>query len=199
MKKVLSISLILIGLVSCSTQETEETSVKIRDFNYQEIENGDIILKRGKGYVSSTIVNFLKEDVPLSHCGIIIKNQDSCFIIHSVAIEVSGHDGLQTTSISAFLDDSYQESVYVVRPKAPDSLRQAYALKAQELLDQKVPFDYDFNLNDQEKLYCSEMIYVLFDETSQNTCFLKKKFNDKEVILFQSFLDTTHFEMIKKY
>ena len=80
-----------------STENKKETisiADKYKDakpkFDYSILEEGDIILKRGIGQVSTLMIKYLDEKIPLSHCGIIIKEDTSHFVIHSIAKEYTG-------------------------------------------------------------------------------------------------------------
>jgi hypothetical protein len=203
MKKIVIRAFVFLLLACNPPVETDVDVISeenVISFNYHNLENGDIIIKRGKGFVSNMIVKYLKEDIPISHCGIIIVENESVYIIHSVAKEISARDGIQTASIDDFLNDSYKESLFIVRPHFHDSVIKAnYLAKAKAYLQLKIPFDYDFNLEDESKIYCSELIYCCYDKDDRTEIFKTKLVNGQKVVLFNSFLNDRHFEIIDKY
>jgi hypothetical protein len=157
------------------------------------LEDGDIILKMGKGNISRIIADQLKEPVPFSHCGIIVKEADSIYIIHSVAKEVSGSDGLQTISLQDFFNDSYYGSLWISRVKNGENKKDEISKRAKIYLEKKLPFDYDFDISDNSKIYCSELVYNVLLETYNEDFFLKKESTQTNFLTFNSLIDSTKF------
>ncbi len=166
-------------------------------FDYSILEGGDIVLKRGIGQVSVLIIKFLGEKVPLSHCGIIIKESEQYFVIHSLAKEYTGIDGVQKTSLTHFLEDASLKDAYFVRHKSSRQVRKQIADKAADYLHQQVPFDYNFDNSDTTTFYCLEFLDHALKKVIKKEIVKKKKFGQSEALLLNSFLDTTNFEIIK--
>ena len=159
------------------------------------LQDGDIILRRGYGFVSSRIVETLNDTLDVSHCGIIVLT-DSCWsVVHSIPGHFSlfpKEDGVIITSLSEFVEDSYHNSIIITRLKR-DSLYQI-AQKALNYAERKIPFDYDFNYNDTTSLYCSELILrILEDEFALTLQTLGAKNTPPP---FSVFMNTDYFEMV---
>ncbi|MBA3899723.1 MAG: hypothetical protein H0X62_05850 [Bacteroidetes bacterium] len=195
MKKIISVFLFFIFIYACGTPEEAEKEPTI---NFAEIhsliEDGDIIVKRGKGAVSNLIAKNLKERVPLSHCGIIVFENDTLYIIHSVAKELSGRDGVQTISLEEFLDDSHIGSVFVSRVKLCKT--NTISKFAKEQLEKRTPFDYEFDLKSKDAIYCTELVSDVLLKSQGQDMFKQKTINGKPVLTFNSLLDTTLFNII---
>ncbi len=129
------------------------------------LQDGDIILRKGYGFVSNQIIETLKDSLNISHCGIIVQI-DSCWsVVHSTPGYFSipfKDDGVIITSLSKFMESSYPNSIIITRLKR-DHLSQI-AEKALNYAERKVPFDYDFNYNDTTSLYCSELILRILED-----------------------------------
>lgn len=161
------------------------------------IQDGDIILRYGYGFVSDMIVEQLHEPYRLSHCGIICKN-DSSIVIHSVSSTVSPFDGMQYQSLSSFVKDSKKNSVIIVRFKPNDKRmgRGLISKRAYYYLSRKVSFDHRFDIADSSKVYCSELIYLILKNEYGDDIF-KDKMNTKlDHFRYAAFLDTNKFEII---
>jgi uncharacterized protein YycO len=161
------------------------------------LQDGDIILRRGYGLVSSRIIETLKDTLDVSHCGIIVQI-DSCWsVIHSIPGYFSippKDDGVIITSLSEFIENAYPNSIIVTRLKR-DNLNQI-AQKALNYAERRIPFDYDFNYNDTTSLYCSELILrILEDKFALTPEILRIKNNPP---LFSVFTDPDFFETIIK-
>lgn len=162
------------------------------------LEPGDILLKQGKGRVSKMIIEYLKEDQPFSHCGIIYKNteNDTPYIIHSVAKELSGRDGVQTISLQDFINDTRAGTLWVVRKKTDLKKRIELSEKANYYLQNKVTFDYDFDHLESNKIYCTELAYLCLNHIDSSITFKTIAKENKSVLKFESLIDTALFEII---
>ena len=174
-----------------------EKSVSVPKFNYSILDDGDIVLKRGVGQVSVLIIKFLNEKIPLSHCGIIVKELGQYSVIHSLAKEYTGIDGVQKTSLTYFLKDAKLKDTYFVRLKSPANIRKRIADKSIEYLKEEVPFDYNFDIQDTTTFYCLEFIDQTLKVVLGKDVVKRKKIGQSEALLLNSLLDTTNFEIIK--
>lgn len=200
-----TIALLFFVLISCQPKLDNETfdqanliihPVLKPKFDYSILEDGDIVLKRGTGQVSILMIKYLDEKVPLSHCGIIVKEDTSYSVIHSIAKEYTGIDGVQKTTLSYFLSDAKLKDSYIVRHRSPISKRKILKTKALGFLNNQIPFDYDFDIRDTSKFYCSEFIDHALKSTYKKEYFSRKKIGHGEALLLNSLLDTTYFERI---
>ncbi len=68
------------------------------------LQNGDIILRHGYGMASDIIVKTLNEKYDISHCAIICKDSNQINVIHSVSQSLSDFNGVQTQTLSRFIN-----------------------------------------------------------------------------------------------
>jgi hypothetical protein len=186
-------------LFSCADEKKELKPIK--EFTESElklIKEGDIVLKNGYGTLSKTIVKLLDEKVKISHCGFLFWQNDSLFVLHSIAKEYSDHDGVQKIPIHKFLNDTKPNSLYVVRLKEDANTKENVLNTAFTYYNNKVPFDYDFNNSDDCKLYCSEFVYQSIKNSNTSSKFDFKDFQGKKILLFNSFFNEIYFEQIVK-
>lgn len=118
-------------------------------------QSGDIILRKGEGFISQFICDRLKERIPISHCGIIIKDADKLDVIHALSKDVSEVDGVQICSFDQFTQESEKGSIFVVRYKKDTTA--LIASSALYYLRTKKPFDRFFDLHDSTAFFCSEL------------------------------------------
>lgn len=119
------------------------------------LQEGDIILRKGQGVISQFITNYLADTFAISHCGILIKNQEKWQVVHSLARCISDQDGVQICSLDQFTAESVPQSLHVVRYKK-DSLH-VLATQALYYLHIHKPFDTTFNLQDTSAFFCSQL------------------------------------------
>jgi len=163
------------------------------------LQNGDIILRHGYGMASDIIVKTLNEKYDISHCAIICKDSNQINVIHSVSQSLSDFNGVQTQTLSRFINDSKKNSVIVVRYKNPQHTDNTLiAERATYYLSKKIPFDNDFDIDDSTNIYCNELIWRTIKDSYYVDIF-KNQLKDedkKSHYKFYALWDTTNFEII---
>ncbi|NBL63658.1 hypothetical protein GV828_00420 [Flavobacterium sp. NST-5] len=131
-----------------------------------KIHEGDLILRRGFGFFSDYISTELNDgEIDVTHAGIIVKQHDSLFVIHSLSSDVTDIDGMQIQPLREFLSYSHPQKIIVSRVKnSNDSIAQAIANRAYFYLSKKIPFDHKGNFDDDSQLYCTEMIWKILEK-----------------------------------
>jgi hypothetical protein len=205
-KKIIGF-IIAVLLSSCMPEAVSEFNPKILSNDNQSeivpealllmLEDGDIILKMGYGPLSLMIAEQMQEPVRLSHCGIVVKQEDSLYIIHSVAKEISGKDGVQTISLGSFYKDTYPGSLIISRVKNGEAEKKAISRMAQDYLSRRIPFDYEFSLESKDRMYCSELVHQVLWEVYHRDFFQYKTINQKSILTFNSLIDTAGFNFYR--
>jgi hypothetical protein len=123
---------------------------------------GDIILRRGYGYVSDKIVETQESPYPVTHCAMLIGNPSNWQVIHSLSSSVSPIDGAQVQNLQRFLNESVPNSIIVKRFKThPDTMAMILNRVKYYAYIQK-PFDHEFDKLDTTKFYCTELFQHCF-------------------------------------
>ena len=176
----------------------EEPLLLVSDFDTSGIKPGDIILKKGRGPLSAMIVEALKEKVPVSHCGIFVRQADSLCIIHSVSKRYGAKDGVQTIAINEFLKDCVKNSTLVMRYKGGSSVHAGFARHALRYASHNVPFDIEARNEDSLSMSCAELIFHASSEAS-DISWTRIKVGNVELLGFQGLQDSAVFSQIKRY
>lgn len=163
------------------------------------LQNGDIILKKGYGVVSELVTKTLDDGNPFSHAGIVYKKNDTTFIIHSISKEFSNIDGVQKTLLDTFLLDCKPHTIRIIRWKNMIALRERLANIALHYSSKNIPFDYQFDYKNPNKMYCNELLYHCLINVNDSDFFVKKVVNKTELLTFSCFLDTNLFTFVSNY
>jgi len=200
------ISFFLMGGVfaSCSFFAGKENQNPAYQLSQEEIEllqPGDIILRQGFGAVSQAIGEYLDEEIRVSHVALLSQGEEGQWrVIQSISQRISNTDGVQTQDLATFVSESETNSIVVVRFKGYQSepgLNLRIEQTALNYLDQQVPFDHSFSLEDSTRFFCSELIWRLFLIEAEVDVFEKmEKEIRRERLRFASFFDTDYFEVI---
>lgn len=186
--------------VACSNGDfsfnDDAVPFKVNNTVFSLIKEGDILLRQGQGPFSTHIVRYLDEKHPLSHCGIVCDLNNKLTIIHCISEELSGIDGVQTQNIPDFFADVADSNIAIIRPMMDSSQRIKFVSEAKRYLNKKIKFDHDFNFKDTTKLYCSELIYYSYINSTKKNPFEFKKNDKVDLMKFDSFFKKNYFTTI---
>lgn len=211
MKTSLLLSLLIVLLVACDFTKKEEviqkrpsnqvffskSNIKLPQVVLDSIKSGDIVLRRGDGPLSFHLSNTTKE--PFTHCGIIVKENQTLKVIHSLGGQVSQQevDGVQITTLKHFVDYASDSLLYICRPIFVDSANFKVAKEAYKYLAKKTPFDHRFSMLSKDKLYCSELLYYVFKNINNDkNIFVIKKKHRAYMLMFSTFFNSKNFKRI---
>lgn len=191
-----------LAIIGCNTpkKQVESPYKGLPNWSLKElhaqVEPGDIMLKHGYGTISRWISLTLKEEVPLSHCALVLAKTDSAItLLHSISGKLAEEDGVQTIKLKAFTKDVMEGSLILMRKKKPQDINQLLR-NAKSLLSRNVAFDHDFNAKDTSELYCSEVIAHLLNKTYGNTFFELVPHGEGMIYTFNSLLNHDAFEVL---
>ncbi|MDR0464972.1 MAG: hypothetical protein LBG94_07660 [Treponema sp.] len=119
------------------------------------LKDGDIILRHGDGALSSPFSEISLTDKRFSHLGIVRIRNGNISVINAVGSILNKEKGVEENSLEQFLQAALNIGVF--RVKSIDGT--LISDKALEYLNR--PFDWGFNLFDDSKIYCSELLYVV--------------------------------------
>lgn len=139
-----------------------------------ELRNGDIIIAGGVS-LQSRLVRSLTKDNTYSHVGIIRQTPRGLCVIHA-APQGDGDGGLgdrvAEIPLSLFLAKRGYVAIKVMRLAGETSAAQQIAedacQRAMHYAQQAIPFDKSFDLDEQEEIYCSELVYLAYQDAGHN-------------------------------
>ena len=181
-----------------SNEQERKNSYRLTIEEKTILQEGDIILRHGFGIISDAIVKYAKDEYPVSHCGIIVKDTSGKWaVIHTVSNTLAEIDGMQKDNLDVFVKGSQANSVIVMRYLYEnDSTQRKIAEQANFYFSQKIPFDHKFDCADSAEFFCTEFIFKVFKTAIDVDL---HEFSDKkglECMNFSIFLNSTKFEMV---
>jgi hypothetical protein len=118
------------------------------------LKDGDIILRLSNAPWSLAFKDFSLTDKRFSHLGIVRIRDGNIVIINSVGYLTNKEKGVDEVSLKDFLPVA--RAIGVFRARFADG--PMISDKAVEYMGR--PFDWSFNLNDDGKIYCTELLYA---------------------------------------
>ena len=142
----------LLFLVSCS-DDTKTPRVIIN----QSVENGDIVLRREDGFVSTMFSTVASTGGVFSHIGIaVVDSVGEISVLHCEMEETKEPSSVRIESIDNFL--ALADTFAVYRLEYPLEVRDEVVNKAMVRNARGARFDFDFDNTTDSLLYCTELV-----------------------------------------
>lgn len=162
-----------------------------------KLQTGDIILRRGYGFVSTMISKMMSEDYDVTHLGVVIKQNDNLKIAHALSSSVSNQDGLRLQAIDSFVHNSHDKTILVTRLKNIDTIKQNKIVKQIDYYYKKqLPFDHSFNYKDTTEHYCSELIWRIYEHNLKILQVPDSITDQQKYNTLKTFYDPNYFNII---
>jgi hypothetical protein len=119
------------------------------------LKDGDIMCRLGDRFWSQYFKGISSADKRFSHLGIVRIQSGNISVVNAEGLAIEGKDFVNEVTLRDFLKNA--RSIGVYRLKNYDG-----KLISDAALEFKGrPFDWEFNLDKDDKLYCSELLYVI--------------------------------------
>jgi hypothetical protein len=159
------------------------------------LKDGDLILRLGDGALSPAFTNVSLTDKRFSHLGIVRIRGGKISIISSVGSILKKEKGVEEESLDKFLYGAKTIGVFRIKFMGETAIP-AVSDKAVEYIN--VPFDWNFDLNDESKIYCTELLYVVLKYAAPGFTLSTMYFDKlgKDIIPLDSISNSPDFEEI---
>ena len=152
--------LILTSMVACR----QVSSNDIAAWDKLQLQEGDIVFRRGSSLASQIV---LASDTRgnYSHIGILVLDRGHFKVVHAVPgeSEPKQPDRVKMEAIQDYFAANKAVAGEVMRLQIDDSLRVKVAASAKDCFSKKILFDHDYDLSEQSCLYCTELIWYVFN------------------------------------
>jgi hypothetical protein len=189
-----AILLIIAVSVFIITRRTKEDTIDLIDPSevIPYLKDGDIMMRLGDGPWSPAFRNMSLTDKRFSHLGVVRIRNEKISIINSVGFLTNKKKGVEEVSLEKFLEVAKRIGVF--RAKFMDG--NLISDKALDYIDR--PFDWGFDLNDDSKIYCTELLYTILKSYEQESN-LKTVYDErinKEIVPPDSISNSATFDEI---
>ena len=204
---VLLLFLFMVFMSSCGSDnksiEAPNTVIN-RDslISTYQLQKGDIVLRKGNS-IESEAVSLVDGNGKYSHIGIIMIQNDTPFVIHIVPDSLSSTvDYCLKQKLSTFFSVNNARYGCVLRLKNKDrKLTDSASFHAMEFYRNKVTFDGAYDINTDDKMYCTELVWKAyrinnFDIIDGKISNVNLPFLSNKAILPSTFLYSPYLENI---
>lgn len=138
----------------------------------KSVKTGDIITRLGSDFTSTMLAKINLRNKSYSHIGIVSIEQDTVFVYHALGGEFNPSQKLRREMLWSFAHPSDNKKIGIFRFKL--SSKEIGDLQKLAQLQHKkgIPFDMNFDLATDDKLYCAEFVAKALDKVKEDNHFI---------------------------
>lgn len=157
------------------TTDKKQWSVnpRLADSTQQFLQNGCVVLRRGNDVISSMFAQFNRSDKTFSHCGIAFREKGQWYVYHSIGGEDNPDEKLRRDTYERFISPEKNFAFGICSFGLDTLQQQSLRQVVQDFYSRHIPFDMEFDLNSDDRLYCAEMVYKSFHRALATDSFFK--------------------------
>ncbi|HMU44952.1 MAG TPA: YiiX/YebB-like N1pC/P60 family cysteine hydrolase [Chitinophagaceae bacterium] len=130
--------------------------------------DGDLIVRFNRDPTSLYIKNFNRRDKKYSHAGLLFFEDGQPFVYHIVNGSDSSREFIIKDPFTNFCNPKENLSFGIFRYNVKPTEIKRLNILLKKWLDKKIRFDHQFNLDTDEKMYCSEMVSKAISMATHN-------------------------------
>lgn len=155
---------------------------------------GDLIVRSGMSFFSNELRKFNQRDQTYSHCGWVTRdNTGAVRVIHAIGGTDNPDNRLKMDKLHQFYHPAEAHRFAVFRYHLPEAQLARADSMAHALYNIGVTFDLRFDLEDDNSLYCAELIYKLLVSVTNNPDFINlSRIMDKVYVGVDDLYLTSH-------
>jgi len=173
--KILWSSFILANFYSCQTnsaqtfyQQNQQNALRCCDTARHLIQTGDIITRTGNDFTSASLRRLNTHDQTYSHVGIASIENQVIYVYHAVGGESNPNEKLRRDPLSEFVSGYDNEGFGIFRFDFDLNTKTSIQQQAQNLWQQGILFDMAFDLQTDDKMYCTEFVAKTIEKVLKN-------------------------------
>lgn len=159
-----------VALISLLIQCTSEVAPQGVDLPMEDFQVGDIVFRRGES-IASQVVLFNDPEGKYSHVGMIAQGDSGLIVVHALPGShptQPGVDLVRAETLYEFFAPENAISGMVVRMPLNDMQRSELSRRALLKVKQQTDFDNSYDCQDTTKLYCTELLQLLYSHVGVN-------------------------------
>jgi len=118
------------------------------------LQDGDVILRMTDGFWSALFSRYSPTDQRFSHLGIVRVLDDDISVVHSIGSFANRNRGVEEVPLRYFIAVARSLGIFRVRGAEGAAISSAVMRYIGR------PFDFDFDLDDDSTIYCTQLLYV---------------------------------------
>lgn len=147
------------------------------------VRSGDLVTRMGRDITSMLLSGFNKHDSSFSHCGIVNIENDTPFVYHCIGGEFNPDQKMKREPIFMFAAPENSKRIGLYQPLLSKDEIQSLVTIVKGWFAAGLPFDMDFNLATDNRMYCAEMVSKALAGATGNRCRIETRKIDSTVFI----------------
>ena len=122
------------------------------------IREGDLILRCGNDFISESLSDFSQQEKLYSHSGVAIMDNGTMYVYSNMAGDINPDEIMRRDPVDSFISPVHNIAVGIYRYDITDPELEKLRAIIHNHYNNKLPFDMNFDLSTDDKMYCAEMI-----------------------------------------
>lgn len=122
------------------------------------LEEGDIVLRAGNDVTSNMLRQLNLKDKRFSHCGIVIADSGTWWVYHSIGSESTPDQVIKKEPLMQYWNPRDNIAIGYAHLQITTAARKKLLQTADSFYHQQIPFDMQFDLRSDDRMYCTEMV-----------------------------------------
>jgi len=134
------------------------------DSSIQLLQHGDVVVRTGNDITSEMFKQANQTDKTYSHCGIVMIEDGKPYVYHCIGGEDNPDEVLRRDSIQFWVSPANNTGFGILRYRFSPSQLDSFCNITKTYYSQQKKFDMDFDLQNDDKLYCAELLYIAINK-----------------------------------
>jgi hypothetical protein len=183
-------------IIDQHNREVTSTCIKLA-------QRGDLVLRMGDDFISQVLADIAPKEKRFSHAGIIemVDGKPFVYNINPKSTNFINDDTIRLEPIDSFINPLKNKEFGLFRYKLSNAGIDSFIQTIQSFQKQQVRFDMRFDIHDDDKQYCTELIAKCLEKSTQNRIFINRYIIDStKVVGVKRFFKIMNNEIdLKKY
>lgn len=122
------------------------------------LKEGDIVLRAGNDVTSNMLRQLNLRDKRFSHCGIAVADSGTWWVYHSIGSESAPDQAIKKEPLMRYWNPEDNIAIGYAHLNITTAERKKLLHIADSFYHRQIPFDMQFDLNSDDRMYCTEMV-----------------------------------------
>ena len=147
-------------------------NIRMQKTMIEKLKTGDVVTRLGNDIISEMISQLNRNDRSFSHCGLVVVEDGYPMVYHSIGGEDNPDERLRRDSVQIFWSGKTNFAIGAFRYRLDERTISRLTDSVHACFERRPLFDMQFNLEDDDKMYCAEFIAKMFNRATDSADYI---------------------------
>lgn len=164
------------------------------------LHSGDLIFRHGRGFISNALMSLGQREKKYSHAGIVAVENGNVYVYHSIGGEQNISNKLRKDKLEDFCSPQDVHAFGIYRSDLSPGQIVSVMEKITDYYKDELEFDTRFDLLSDDKMYCTELVYKIFNAVSGERNYISlSTVGDKVYVACDDLYLNPHFKLVYSF